>query len=141
MSAGLPGVGLSGIFFIASALVTLPLEIARTIRGQSSLARWAAVLRHLAIAIAMIVCLELAYAVMHLAIDQLASVAHKSGAHGATAHRAAFHMLPIAPVVATLGVIVILLVGAKAAHLLSRWRSSRLAEVGRTQAVAERANA
>jgi hypothetical protein len=136
MSAGLPGVGLSGIFFIASALITLPLEIARTIRGQSSLARWATVLRHLAIATAMIVSLELGYAAMHLAVDKLVSVAHDGAAHGTR-----LHMLPIAPVVATLGVIALLLLGAKAAQLLSRSRQSRLTVAGRKPVVAERANA
>lgn len=115
MSAGLPGVGLSGVFFILSALVTLPLELARTIRGQSSLARWAAVTRHLAIAITMVVGVELAYSVMHLAIEHVGSPAAKTR----------FHLLPLAPVAATLGVIALLVLGAKAAHVLSQWRKLR----------------
>ena len=82
MSAGLPGVGLSGVFFIVSAVVMLPLEIAQTLRGNSSLQRWSGVLRHLAIAIAMLVGLELAYAVMHLAVEHLGAVV--GGGPGAT---------------------------------------------------------
>jgi hypothetical protein len=136
MSAGLPGVGLSGIFFIASALIALPLEIARTVRGQSSLTRWATVLRHLAIASTMIVSLELAYAVMHLAIGKLVTVAH----HGA-AQRTRLHMLPVAPVLVTLGVIALLLLGAKAAQLVSRSRQSCPAVVDRKPGVMEGANA
>ena len=73
MSAGLPGVGLSGVFFIVSALLMVPLEIARTLRGRSSLARWTTVLQHLAIAATMIVCLELVYAALHLAVELVRS--------------------------------------------------------------------
>ena len=71
MSAGLPGVGLTGIFFILSALVAVPLELLRMLQGRSSLARWGAVLRHFALALAMLAGLELFYAMVHLALAQL----------------------------------------------------------------------
>ena len=138
MSAGLPGVGLSGVFFIVSALVMVPLEIARTVRGESSLARWATVLRHLAMALAMIVCVELTYAGLRWVVAALhAATRHVGG--GGKAHasvlKPAFHMLPIAPVAVTLAVIALLVVGAKSAHLLSRWRSSRRVAIMRSCSV------
>lgn len=111
MSAGLPGVGLSGVFFIVSALIMLPLEIARTVRGKSSLKRWSAVLRHLAMAIAMVVALELAYAGVWLAVEHLGVSAHKA------------HTLPLLPVLATLGLVGCLVLAAKAAQLLARRRA------------------
>jgi hypothetical protein len=129
MSAGLPGVGLSGVFFIMSALVALPVEVARTIRGRSSPERWAAVLRHLAIAIVMIFGLELAYSVMHLAIEHLV-VKPAAFGHTGSSPRTRFHTLPVAPVLATLGLIALLVLGAKVAQLLSRWRKPRLADLG-----------
>ena len=118
MTAGLPGVGLSGIFFIVSALLMVPLEIARTIRGRSSLARWLSVLRHLAIAISMIVALELMYAALRLCIDELEALG-VLGSHATSAHRG-MRLLPFAPVLATLALIACLLLIAKTAELRAR---------------------
>jgi hypothetical protein len=109
---GLPGVGLSGLFFIVSALATLPVEVARTIKGKSSPQRWATVLRPLAIAVAMIVALEVAYAVV-------ADVAGFRSA-GSNSHPRVPLLVPLAPALSTLAVIVGLLVAAKLAQLLRR---------------------
>jgi hypothetical protein len=128
MSAGLPGVGLSGVFFIVSALLMVPLEIVRTVRKRSSLARWATVLRHLAVAIAMIVCVELAYAAVRMAVDQLRLI-QTQGSGKASAPHTAIHLLPFAPVLATLAVVCALLLAAKAAQLISRWRKSGAAAI------------
>jgi hypothetical protein len=54
MSAGLPGVGLSGLFVLLSALLIPVFELIRTIRGRSTLARWRTVGRHWLIAAAMV---------------------------------------------------------------------------------------
>ncbi len=124
MTAGLPGVGLSGVFFIVSALLMLPLEIARAMRGRSSLTRWLRVLRHLAVAVAMILCLELAYAAVRLALDRVHALpTHARGGESRVAH-AGLQMLPVAPILATRGVIAVLLIVAKAAQLFTRWRKS-----------------
>lgn len=131
MSAGLPGVGLSGVFFIVSALLMVPLEIVRTLRKQSSVARWASVLRHLAIAIAMIVCIEFAYVALRAAVDQLRLLQANPGAGKASVPHAAVHLLPFAPVLATLAVVCVLLLAAKAAQLISRWRKSGPAAIMR----------
>lgn len=59
MSAGLPGLGLGGVFFILSALLVAPaFEIVRTARGQSSFAAWRVVGRQFAMAIAMTAAIE-----------------------------------------------------------------------------------
>jgi hypothetical protein len=54
MTAGLPGFGLGGVFFIISALLAPFRELMMTARGGSSRARWASVGRQLLIALAMI---------------------------------------------------------------------------------------
>jgi len=54
MTAGLPGFGLGGVFFIISALLAPFGELVMTARGRSSRARWASVGRQLLIALAMI---------------------------------------------------------------------------------------
>lgn len=110
MSAGLPGVGLSGVFFIVSALLMVPLEVARTLRGRSSLARWIGVLRQLAIAVTMIACVELAYALIRWVVGRTPGVA-------------GIHTVPLLPIFATLGVIAVLLAVAKAAQLVVRRRA------------------
>jgi hypothetical protein len=118
MSAGLPGVGLSGLFFVASALLMLPLEIVRTIRGRSSLERWAAVLRHLAIAATMITVLGLAYVALQLVLEQLSG---SSGAdHGQHSGPGGVEILPMTPLLITLGVVLLFVCTGKLAQLLSR---------------------
>lgn len=59
MSAGLPGLGLGGVFFILSALLLAPaVEAVRTARGQSSLAAWRVVGRQFVMALAMVAAIE-----------------------------------------------------------------------------------
>jgi hypothetical protein len=40
MNAGLPGIGISGIFYLFTALMLPLIEAVRTVQGRSSLARW-----------------------------------------------------------------------------------------------------
>jgi hypothetical protein len=53
VSAGLPGAGLAGLFFILSALLAVPNELVRTVRGRSSREAWLVVGRHARLALAM----------------------------------------------------------------------------------------
>jgi hypothetical protein len=46
MNAGLPGIGISGIFYLFTALVLPFIEIVQTLRGRSTLARWKFVVTH-----------------------------------------------------------------------------------------------
>jgi hypothetical protein len=59
MSAGLPGLGLGGLFFVITALLGPLAELARTLRGQGSAAEWRRRLREFALALAMIAVFEL----------------------------------------------------------------------------------
>lgn len=58
MSAGLPGLGLGGLFFILSALALPLFELARTARGESSAQSWLAVARQFGLAVAMIAAID-----------------------------------------------------------------------------------
>ena len=59
MSAGLPGLGLGGLFFLLSALFVAPgVEIVRTVRGQSSVEAWRVVARQFAMALVMVGAIE-----------------------------------------------------------------------------------
>ena len=115
MSAGLPGLGLSGVFFIVSALAMVPLEIARTARGRSSRTRWAAVLRNAAIALVMLAGTVLLYAALRLASSHFAHAGH-------VAHRRAHGQLdlPVVTALATLSFAFGVLALAKVAELLAK---------------------
>lgn len=50
MTAGLPGTGIGGVFYLLSALLMPLVELVKTLRGQSSWPRWVLVIRQLAMA-------------------------------------------------------------------------------------------
>ncbi len=54
MNAGLPGVGIAGLFFVLSALVMPLLELARTAAGRSSVERWRGVAHDWLLAVIML---------------------------------------------------------------------------------------
>ena len=54
MTAGLPGTGIGGVFYLLSALLMPVFELVNTLRGQSSWARWAVVFRQLMMAFGII---------------------------------------------------------------------------------------
>ena len=120
MSAGLPGAGLAGVFFVLSALFAVPLEAVRTVRGRSSRAAWMQVTRNAALALAMIAALQLFF----MGISAIA----RDLIHGKSPLP---KTLPVAPVLMTLAVLVIVLLTAKALELALRWRTALRARRGR----------
>ncbi len=66
MSAGLPGIGLAGLFFIVSALLAPFRELLLAARGRSSRARWASSCRQFAMALAMLLAIQAALLLLHL---------------------------------------------------------------------------
>lgn len=54
MSAGMPGLGLGGLFFVLSALFAPFVELGRTAQGRSSAAAWRQVGRQFAMALTMV---------------------------------------------------------------------------------------
>lgn len=112
MSAGLPGLGLGGLFFILSALVAPFFELARTVQGRSSRAAWAAVGRQFAIAVAMIVAVDLTirFAYALLTVTDL----------GDTPSPGAATVLPLLPIGITAALLAIVVATAKGMQLVSR---------------------
>jgi len=105
MSAGLPGLGLGGLFFVISALLAPLFELPRLVRGESSAAAWRQIGRQFAMALAMIVAVDLALRAL-----LLASGGDASGAF----------VIPVAPISFTAGLLVAVLMAAKGAELLVR---------------------
>jgi hypothetical protein len=110
VSAGLPGAGLAGLFFILSAILAVPIELVRTARGRSSRQAWLGVGRHVGLAVAMIMALEFAFAAVS------AITAELSG------KRVVPPVLPHVPVLLTLAVLVTVLATTKALELALRRR-------------------
>ena len=114
MSAGLPGAGLAGVFFVLSALFAVPIEAVRTVRGRSSRAAWMLVTRNAALALVMIAALQLFFM-------GISAIVRYAAAHGKSPLP---KTLPIAPVLMALAVLVIVLLTAKTLELALRWRAA-----------------
>jgi len=117
MTAGLPGTGIGGVFYLLSALLMPLFELITTLRGKSSLARWTVVLRQLAIGLVILGAMWLLGLIAGIAFDLLVSA--KPVAHGLirdmhahivrTAFRLnMFHIAPIIMSIVTLSVILAL---------------------------------
>jgi hypothetical protein len=109
MSAGLPGCGLGGLFFVVCALLAPIGELVRTVQGRSSAEAWAQTLRQFGLALAMVVAFDL------------------------TRRALGGDQLYLRTVALTAGVLLVVLAAAKAADLaasFSRRRRARAAAAG-----------
>ena len=123
MSAGLPGLGLGGLFFVLSALLAPAFEAVRCMRGSSSPARRRQVARQFTMALAMIVAVDLTLRAV-LLIASLLGVGSASAAEG-------FLVLPLTPRGITGGLLAALLLAAKLADLVLGGRRRSAARRGR----------
>lgn len=103
--------GLGGLFFILSALVAPILELVRTAQGRSSRAAWLAVGRQFAIALTMIVAVDLTIRAVYV-------VANAAGANE-TPSIEIVTVLPLVPIGITAGILALVLGGAKGMQLAS----------------------
>jgi hypothetical protein len=115
VSAGLPGLGLGGLFFILSALLAPFVELVRTARGRSSVAAWRAAGRQFALALTMIAAVELALRLLY-------AFAEATGLGGPGPDRS-LTVLPLLPIGITLGLLACVLGAAKAMALAATLRS------------------
>ena len=110
MSVGLPGLGLGGLFFVISALLAPLFELPRVARGRSSAAAWRQIGRQFALALAMIVAVDLALRALLLVSG--------GDPHGLMA-------IPIAPIGFTSALLAAVVLAAKATQLAMRVRRHR----------------
>jgi hypothetical protein len=121
MSAGLPGLGLGGLFFIFSALLAPFPELWRTLRGRGDLASWRAIGRQLAQALAMVAAIDLTLRLTYVVLS-VAGVGDPPAADEAT-------VLPLNLIGITTGLLILVLCGAKLAELGLRVRGGGLPRV------------
>lgn len=120
MSAGLPGLGLGGLFFIFSALLAPFPELWRTLRGRSDLASWRAIGRQLAQALAMVAAIDLTLRLTYLVLSA-------AGLGDPPADEAT--VLPLNLIGITTVLLVLVLCSAKLAELALRARGGGLPRV------------
>jgi hypothetical protein len=121
---GLPGAGLGGLFYVLSALVMLPIEVVQTVRGRSSLERWRVVGLHVSLAGGVVASFAVALWVLQLVLWP----AEHHGRAAAGDHAAAvpevepasLELLPVAPVLLTLGALTSLLAITLTVSVLAR---------------------
>jgi hypothetical protein len=115
MSAGLPGLGLGGLFFVLSALLGPFVELIRTARGRSSVAAWRAVGRQFALALTMVAAVELTLRLLYALADAIGLVEPLSDRSPT--------VLALRPIGITLGLLVCVIAAAKAMQLIVTIRS------------------
>jgi hypothetical protein len=115
VSAGLPGLGLGGLFFVLLALLAPFVELIRTTRGRSSVAAWRAVGRQFALALTMV-------AAVVLTLRLLYALADATGLGGPLSDRSPT-VLALRPIGITLGLLACVLAAAKAMQLIATIRS------------------
>jgi hypothetical protein len=118
MSAGLPGLGLGGVFFILSALIAPAVEVVRWTRGQSSAETRRTVARQFALALVMVVAVDLTLRGSLLVLAMLGL---------AEAPQLGLVALPLAPLGMTVTLMLAVLGLAKGLEVLHRRRVSRRA--------------
>jgi hypothetical protein len=115
MTVGIPGAGLGGLFFVVCALLTIPIELVRTVLGRSSKARWRRAVHHTALATSIIAVLGATYWCLNLILPIARTTTHSS-----------FSGLPLASAVMTLLVVALVLVLAYVLRVVLRYRERGL---------------
>jgi hypothetical protein len=123
LTAGIPGIGLGGLFFVISALLMVILELYRTVRGRSSLARWRFVGHQAAIAAGIVLATAAALWLLELALpgdplDARVGTGRGTGAGGESGESLAVALstipLSATPILGTLAFLVMVLCLAEA---------------------------
>src|SRR4051794_26921578 len=121
MSAGLPGLGLGGLFFIFSALLAPFPELWRTLRGRSDRTAWRAIGRQLAQALAMVAAIDLTLRLTYVVLSA-AGIGDPPAADEATA-------LPLNLIGITTALPIVVICSAKLFERALRVRGGRLPRV------------
>lgn len=118
MSAGLPGLGLGGLFFIFSALLAPFRQLIRTVRGRSRAGDWSMIGRQFAQATVMVAAVDLSLRLAYLAIAA-AGVGNAPSAVSAT-------VIPLTLIGITSALLLGVLATAKVAEIAVRLRPAEL---------------
>jgi hypothetical protein len=117
MTAGVPGAGIAGLFYLAAALLAPLWNLVRRSRRQPSARRWSFVARLAVLALSMLSGIALAGLLIGLALTSASAIAHVPGAY-AHAPTAPFVIARLT-VFLTLGTLVAVLAGVEVLALFA----------------------
>jgi len=124
MNAGLPGAGIGGVFYLVLALFMPFLELFKTFRGESSLARWGVVLRQVVMAGAILGGMWLMGLFLGVLVEMASSADTSKITHmiaaGNSSGFAKLNIFHIAPVVMSLITLTTILVATHVCVLVFR---------------------
>ncbi len=125
MTAGLPGIGIGGLFFLLSAIFMPVAEVYRTARGRSNAGQWKLVARQFVMAWAIIFAVERTLWVVKLITALvLAQPAGSSGGPGGSSvlEDLPTTALPVIPLLVTLACLSLVLASS---YLMRLWYARR----------------
>src|SRR5262245_37345189 len=119
MTVGIPGVGFGGIFYLISALFMPIREVVKTARGESTVERWGVVAKQWSLAAGILVALwATGWGLGHVLTPALLA---RTGA-GAGRLAAPHNVLKVTALAMSLGMLAILVIIVRVAHLVLRLR-------------------
>jgi hypothetical protein len=124
VAAGLTGLGLGGLLLITLGLLAPFVELARTLVGRSSVARWRLAIRQFAMSAAIVVALDRAFWL----VTRVMGVGPQ--ADGSSARGSGGPALPVTPVLITALILLALLAITTAVGMLLGTRAPRHPSLG-----------
>ena len=119
MTVGIPGVGFGGIFYLIGALFMPVREVVKTARGESNVQRWAVVATQWSLAAGILIALWVTgWMLGHVLTPALLA---RTGA-GIGRLAAPHNVLRVSVFAASLGLLAILILAVRIAHLVLRRR-------------------
>jgi hypothetical protein len=120
MTVGVPGVGFGGIFYLIGALFMPVREVVRTARGESNVERWVIVATQWSLAAGILVALwATGWVLGHVLTPSLLA---RTGAGAARLAATPHNMLRVSVLAVSLGMLAILILVVRVAHLVLRRR-------------------
>ena len=126
MTAGLPGTGIGGIFYLLSAFLMPFVEIVNTLRGRSSLRRWRVVAQQFGILLGIASAFWGTGWVLKASLKRLSTATASSLPHLSQAAQGASNFFRLSPLFVSLGALAAVIIFLSIAnYLLDRKNAAR----------------
>jgi hypothetical protein len=126
MTAGLPGTGLGGVFYLLSAFLMPFVEVVNTLRGRSSLRRWRMVAQQFGILVGIVSAFWATGWALKASLKKLSGALVSVSPHLSQAAQGASNFFRLSPVFLSLGALATVIVFLSVAnYLLDRRNTAR----------------
>ncbi|HYD53848.1 MAG TPA: hypothetical protein VEA99_14520 [Gemmatimonadaceae bacterium] len=141
MTAGLPGAGIGGLFYLASALLMPMRSLVLTLRGRGDEARWALAFRQSAMAAGVLLALWGTGLALGAALDGARVAARSSGGGGGLLAKAPTEALGAHALAFSIGTLLVVLLAVQIARAVVPQRPPRPADPPRDERLDDRSAA